>query len=42
MLKQSGKIRITKFSLIKMIQGHQEVFIKYNKSVEEVMEALGF
>ena len=42
MLKQNGKIRIIKFSLIKLIQRHQEVFIKYNKSVEEVMQALGF
>ena len=27
---------------IKMIQRHQEVFIKYNKSIEEVMQAIGF
>ena len=42
MLKQNGKLRRIKFSLIKMIQRHQEVFIKYNKSVEEVMQAIGF
>ena len=30
-LKQNGKMRRTKFSLIKMIQRYQEVFIIYNK-----------
>ena len=33
---------ICKFSLIKMIQRHQEVFIKYNKSIEELLQAIGF
>ena len=42
MSKQNGKMRITKFYLIKMIQRHQEVFIKSNKSIEEVMQAIGF
>ena len=40
MLKQNEQMRM-KFSLIKMIQSHQEVFIKYNKSCEEVMRAIG-
>ena len=39
MLKQNGQMRRIKFSLIKMIQRHQEVFIK---SIEEVMQAIGF
>ena len=34
MLKQNGQIRRIKFSSIKMIQQQQEVFIKYNKSIE--------
>ena len=42
MLKQMGQMRRIKFSLIKIIQRHQEVFIKYNKSIEEVMQAIGF
>ena len=42
MLKQNGQMTRIKFSLIKMIQWHQEVFIKYNKSIEEVMQAIGF
>ena len=42
MLKQNGQMRRIKFSLIKMIQRQQEVFIKYNKSIEEVMQAIGF
>ena len=42
MLKQNGQMRRIKFSLIKMIQQHQEVLSKYNKSVEEVMQAIGF
>ena len=29
------------FSLVKMIQQHQDVSIKYNKSIEEVMQAIG-
>ena len=37
MLKQNGRMRRTKIFLIKIIQRHQEVFIKYDKSVEEVM-----
>ena len=28
--------------LNKMIQRHQEVFVKYNKSIEEVIQAIGF
>ena len=35
------QMRRIKFSLIKMIQRHQEVLIIYNKSVEEVMQAIG-
>ena len=42
MLKQNGQIRRIKFSFIKMIQRHQEAFIKYKKSIEEVMQAIGF
>ena len=42
MLKRNGKMRRIKFSLIKMIQRHQEVFTKYNKSIEKVMQAIGF
>ena len=42
MLKQNGQMRRIKFSLIKMIQWHQECFIKYKKSIEEVMQAIDF
>ena len=42
MLEQNGQMRRIKFSLRKMIQRHQEVFIKYNKSIEELMQAIGF
>ena len=35
MFKQNGQTRRIKFSLIKMIQRHQEIFIQYNKSIEE-------
>ena len=42
MLKQNGQMRRIKFPLIKMIQRHQEVFIKYNKSIEKLMQAIGF
>ena len=42
MLKQNGQMRRIKFSLIKMIQRHQDVFIKCNKSTEEIMQAIGF
>ena len=42
MLKQNGQMRRIEFSLIKMIQRHQEVFIKYNKLIEELMQAIGF
>ena len=42
LLKQNGQARRIKFSLIKMIQQHQEVFIKYNISNEEVMQAISF
>ena len=42
MLKQNGKIGRTKSSLIKMIRRYSEVFIKYSKSIEEVMQAIGF
>ena len=41
MLKQNGQVKRIKFSLIKMMQRHQEIFIKYNKSIEEVMQAIG-
>ena len=41
MLKQNGQMRRIKFCLIKMIQQHQ-VFINYNKLIEEVMHATGF
>ena len=34
MLKQNKQMRRIKFSLIKVTQWHQEVFIKYNKSIE--------
>ena len=42
MFKQNGQIRRIKVSLIKMIQQYQEVFIKYSKSVEEVLQAICF
>ena len=42
MLKTNAQMRRIKFSLIKMIQWHQEVFIKYKKSIDEVMQAIGF
>ena len=42
MLKQNGQMKRIKFSLIITIQWHQEVFIKYNKSIVEVMQAIGF
>ena len=42
MLKQNGQIKRIKFFLIKVIQQHQEVFINYNKSIEEIMQAIGF
>ena len=42
MLKQNVKMRRIKFSLIKMTQRHQEVSIKYSKSIEEVIQAIGF
>ena len=42
LLKQNGQARRIKFSLINMIQQHQEVFIKYNISNEEVMQAISF
>ena len=42
MLKQNGKMRRIKFSLTKMIQRHNEFFIKYNKSIEEVMQAVKY
>ena len=37
MLRQNGQMRRIKFSLIKMVQWRQEVFMKYSKSIEEVM-----
>ena len=37
MLKQNGQIGRIKFSLLKMIQRHQE-----NKSIQEVMQAICF
>ena len=42
MLKQNGQIKRIKFFLIKVIQQHQEVFINYNKSIEEIMQAIDF
>ena len=42
MLKQNEQMRRIKFSLIKMIQRHEEDFIEYNKSIEEVMQAISF
>ena len=42
MLKENGQMRRIKVSLIKMIQRHQEVFIKYNKSIEEKVQPIGF
>ena len=42
LLKQNGQARRIKFSLINMIQQHQEVFIEYNISNEEVMQAISF
>ena len=42
MLKQNGQIRRINFCLIKMIQRHQDVIIKYNKLIGEVMKATGF
>ena len=42
MLKQNGQVRRIKSSLIKLIHLHQEVFTKYNKWIEEVIQAIGF
>ena len=42
MLRQNRQMRIIKFSLIKMIQRHQEVFIKHNELYEAVMQVRGF
>ena len=42
MLKQNEQMRRIKFSLIKMIQQHREVLVKYNKLTEKVMQAIGF
>ena len=42
MSKQNGQARRIEFPLIKIIQQHQEVFIKYNVSNEEVMQAISF
>ena len=42
LLKQNGQKRRFEFSLIKMIQRHEEVFIKYAKSIKEVMQVIGF
>ena len=41
-LKENEKMRRIEFSLIKMIQRNQKVFIKYNKSIEEVVQAIDF
>ena len=41
MLKQNWQMNRINFSLIKMIQQRQEISIKYNKSIEEVMQAIG-
>ena len=35
-------MRRIKISLIKMTQRHLEVLIKYNKSIEQVMQVIGF
>ena len=42
MLKRNRQMRRIKVYLLKMIQPLQEVFIKYNKSIQEVMQAIGF
>ena len=41
-LNQNMQMSRIKFSLTKMIQQHQEVFIKHNKSIEVVMQTIGF
>ena len=40
MLGQNGQMKRIKDSLVKMIQRHQEVFLKYKKSIEEVMKTI--
>ena len=42
MSKHNVQMKRIKFSLIKKVQWHEEVFIQYNKSIEEVMQAIGF
>ena len=42
MLKQNGQMRGIKFSLINKIKWQQDIFTKYTKSIEEVMQAIGF
>ena len=42
LLKQNRQMRRIRFSLRKMIQRHQEDFIKCNKSIKEVVQAIGF
>ena len=42
MVKQSCQIRKMKFYLTKVNQQYLEDFVKYNKSVNDVMESLGF
>ena len=41
MLKQNGQMKRIQFFSKKMIQRHQEVFIRYRKSIEEAMQAIG-
>ena len=42
MLEQNGQMWRIKFSLIKMVRRHQEIFNIYNKSIEELMKSIGF
>ena len=42
MLKQNGQMNRIKYSLIKMIQQHQEVYVNNSKLIEDVMQAIGF
>ena len=39
---QQSLMKRIKFSLIKTIQRHQEIYIEFIKSTEEVMQAIGF
>ena len=42
MVKQNRRMKGIKFSFMKRIQQHQEVVIKYNNLIEEVIQAIGF